>query len=76
MSTPRIEHQRPFAVQTGFFRSSQRDGAHANEIKHDHSIVVYVNLEPRYDYSYNNGMNLVTCASKLKVVRGIPGQLI
>ena len=23
-----------------------------------------------------NGMNLVTCASKLKVVRGIPGQLI
>ena len=24
----------------------------------------------------NNGMNLVTCASKLKVVRGIPGQLI
>ena len=23
----------------------------------------------------NNGMNLVTCASKLKVVRGIPGQL-
>ena len=34
------------------FRSSQLGGAHANEIKHNHSPVVYVVLDPSYDYSY------------------------
>ena len=29
-----------------------------------------------YIYIINNGINLVTCASKLKVVRGIPGEPI
>ena len=34
------------------FCSSQFGGAHANEIKHDHSPVVYIVLDHRYDYSY------------------------
>ena len=34
-------------------RSEQVSGSHANEIKHDHSPVVIVVLDPRYDWSYN-----------------------
>ena len=30
-------------------RSEQLSGAHANEIKHDHSPVVIVDLDPQYD---------------------------
>ena len=43
-------------------------------------VLQKVNLAPQVRHlrdGFNiNGMNLVTCASKLKVVRGIPGQLI
>ena len=49
-----------FPMETNIFilnfslasRFAQIDGAHANEIKHDHSPVVYVDLDslgPRYD---------------------------
>ena len=33
-------------------RSEQVSGAHVNEIKHNHSPVVIVVLDPRYDLSY------------------------
>ena len=33
-------------------RSEQVSGAHANEVKHDHSPVVIVVLDPRYDKPY------------------------
>ena len=32
--------------------SEQLSGSHANEIKHDHSAVAIVVVDPRYDYSY------------------------
>ena len=32
--------------------TEQLSGSHANEIKHDHSHVVIVVLDPRYDLSY------------------------
>ena len=33
-------------------RSEQFSWTHLNEIKHDHSPVVIVDLDPRYDLSY------------------------
>ena len=42
------------------FRSEQLSRANANEIKHDHSPVVTVVLEPRYDLSYKAYLLIAT----------------
>ena len=50
-------------------RSEQVSGTHVNEIKHDHSPVVIVVLDSRYDYSYK-ALYISTCSIALNRFTG------
>ena len=54
-------------------RSEQVSGAYVNEIKHDHSHVVIVVLDSRYDLSYK-ALYIDTCSIALRRVYKVPGK--